>query len=91
MEFGESLELSKGFLESEVVSEIKLYLLAERNMKLEDFSESRRLIQTITYIIYIYVYINSIINEFLVNVAGSRGSDLSRNARYRRSRGRDHP
>lgn len=57
MEFGESLELSKGFLESEVVSEIKLYLLAERNTKLEDFSESRRLIQTITYSIYIYMYI----------------------------------
>ena len=34
MEFGESLELSKGFLESEVVSEIKICLLAGRSMKL---------------------------------------------------------
>ena len=45
--------------------------------------------------IYMYVcmykYSNGIINESLVNVAGSRATDLSRNARYRRSRGRDHP
>lgn len=61
MEFGESLESSKGFLESEVVSEIKICLLAGRSTKLEDFSKSRKLIQTITDGIYMYTCINIVI------------------------------